>query len=94
MMADYANVLRAFARRQMPTSADIPDFRLMVGEAEFLDSIPLLLYTDIAALNTKAVTPALSEISAEQAAPNLQGVSFSNDDFGNDFYLGGSLGGD
>lgn len=92
-MGDYADVLRGFGGAVMAKSPTIPKKDLMVEGAEFLESIPLFLYKDVGQIQTKALVPSLMDTSAEKVAPNLQGVSFSPEDFGNDFSLGNAIDG-
>ena len=40
----YRQVIDRFALNQLIKNPDIPDFHLMVGSAEILDSLPLLVY--------------------------------------------------
>ena len=44
---DYKNMLNRHAFNRLPHVALIPDFRLCIGSAERLDSIPVLLFTDV-----------------------------------------------
>ncbi len=49
----YKNLLNTHALKAMPHTAQIPDFRLCIGDAERLDSIPVLLFTDYSAPTQK-----------------------------------------
>ena len=40
----YRQVIDRFALNQLIKNPNIPDFHLMVGSAEILDSLPLLVY--------------------------------------------------
>lgn len=53
MNMEYKNMLNRHGYNCMPHTAIIPDFRLGIGDAERLDSIPVLLFTDVSAPSQK-----------------------------------------
>ena len=53
MNMEYKNIINAHALNMIPRTALIPDARLCIGDAERLDSIPLLLFTDFSAPQQK-----------------------------------------
>ena len=53
MDMEYKQMFNRHAFNCMPHTALIPDFRLCIGSAERLDSIPVLLFTDVSAPSQK-----------------------------------------
>lgn len=62
MNMDYKSMLNFHALKCMPRTAIIPDYRLCIGEAERLDSIPVLIFKD---LNAPAQKPVLVDVKTE-----------------------------
>jgi len=58
----YKHTMNAFALKCMPNSVLIPDFRLCIGDAERLDSIPVLLFTDVSGPSQK---PKFEDVSTQ-----------------------------
>ena len=59
---EYKNMLNRHGFNAMPHTALIPDFRLCIGAAERLDSIPVLLFTDVSAPSQK---PTFEDVSTQ-----------------------------
>ena len=53
MNMEYKQMFNRHAFNCMPHTALIPDFRLCIGSAERLDSVPVLLFTDVSAPSQK-----------------------------------------
>lgn len=53
MNMEYKQLFNMHALKCIPHTALIPDFRLCIGSAERLDSIPVLLFTDVSAPSQK-----------------------------------------
>ena len=53
MNMNYKNFLNGIALNCLPHTAIIPDFRLCIGSAERLDSIPVLLFKDVSGPSQK-----------------------------------------
>lgn len=53
MNMEYKEMFNKHAFNCIPRTALIPDFRLCIGSAERLDSIPVLLFTDVSAPSQK-----------------------------------------
>lgn len=49
MNMEYKNMLNVHAFNCLSRIASIPDFRLCIGSAEKLDSVPLLIFTELSA---------------------------------------------
>lgn len=54
MNMEYKQMLNNHAFNCMTRTASIPDYRLCIGSAERLDSIPVLLFTEVSAPSQKA----------------------------------------
>lgn len=73
-------------RRKNP---EIPDFHLMVGTAENLASVPLLLYNDFNTYIPKPLQENIEMMKNEDVRQKLNGESYTIDDFvNNTFFLG------
>jgi hypothetical protein len=68
-MKTYRNVIDRFALNTLQKLPDIPDFHLMVGSAESLNSLPLLVYE-----NAK-VPVEVVEVMGEAKENSLQDIS-------------------
>lgn len=85
----YKPIVNAFAFDQLNRPIHIPDMRLMVGCAECLEPLPLLIYKDVGPTVQSAVMKPYNELTLDEAAEKLQGTSLTTDDFpGNTLYLG------
>ena len=90
----YKNVLNAIALSQMPLVPDIPDFHLMVGSAEELAPLPLLIYQQYHNYNIKPLMEPTNNLSKEKVDLPLEGTEYTVDDFvTNTFYLGNPIDG-
>lgn len=58
----YKNMFNVHAFNSLPHTALIPDFRLCIGSAERLDSIPVLLFTDVTSPQQK---PKFEDVSKQ-----------------------------
>ncbi|MBZ4496129.1 hypothetical protein K9763_19515 [Clostridioides difficile] len=88
---DYRAIINNFAYNSLNNTPDIPDLHLMVGCAERLDSIPVLLFTDYfsPAVQNKAVVNAIDYTPWEKVNPDLQGEKITMEMFPTEsFYLG------
>ena len=45
-MGNYRPILDGFARQSLIKAPNIPDFHLMIGTAECLESLPVLIYAN------------------------------------------------
>lgn len=82
----YRNIVNAIAYNQLTTVPNIPDFKLMVGGAEKLSPLPLLIYKDLSIPQAKALIPPPKR---EEVDLPLQGTTYTVDDFvNNTFWLG------
>lgn len=89
----YKPIANAFALKQLTKRVEIPDMTLMVGSAECLEPLPLLIYKDLGVKQAPAVMKPYNELTHEQAAETLQGGGLTVDDFpGNTMYLGDAIG--
>lgn len=86
-MGNYGEMLRAIVGKTVEREPSIPKKSLAVGEDEYHDSIPLLLYRDIAKTPTKYVADA-QESNAEKSIPNLSGLTIADAITAPEFYFG------
>jgi hypothetical protein len=94
-MEGYQKFLSAIAYyKVLEKPPNIPDFKLMVGSAETLQSLPLAIYKDYLPKQGQALVRPLQELPAEQVDPKLSGILYTPNDFiYNDFFLGEPTGG-
>lgn len=84
----YKQMFNAHAVRQLPHTALIPDFRLCIGEAERLESIPVLLFTDFSAPQQKPKFEDVNTQPIEKFGFVGDGDYVSYDDFESDNFFG------
>ena len=73
---------------------EIPDMRLMVGTAENLASVPLILYNDFNTYIPKVLQQPIDQMKNEDVTKQIDGTQFTVDDFvNNTFFLGDAVGG-
>lgn len=73
---------------------DIPDYHLMVGTAENLSSVPLILYNDFNTPIPEPLQRPLEQLKNEDVRAKLSNEGFTVDDFvNNTFYLGNAVDG-
>ena len=73
---------------------EIPDMHLMVGTAENLASVPLILYQDFNTYIPKPLQKPIEDMKNEEVATKLNGVTYTTNDFvNNDYWLGNAVGG-
>lgn len=90
----YRDNINNIAYNQLTTVPHIPDAKLMVGYAELLHSIPVLLFTDYYApyIQSNPSRIPLDYIAIENANPDLQGEKYNLDMFDTEsFYLGSTF---
>lgn len=89
----YRAYADAFALQQLLKTPAIPDMKLMVGSAECLEPLPLLIYRDVGLHKASAVMVNHDKLSIEEAAEKIASTSLTIDDFpGNTLYLGEPVG--
>lgn len=89
----YKTYANAFALKQLIKKVDIPDMKLMIGSAECLEPLPLLIYKDLGVKQASAVMKPYNQLTYEEAAETLQGGGLTVNDFpGNTLYLGDAIG--
>ena len=72
----------------------IPDYHLMIGTAENLASVPLLLYNDFNTYIPKPLQKPIEQMKLEDVTMKLDGVQYTTDDFvNNTFFIGNAVGG-
>ena len=86
----YRPVADAQALKILLRNPDIPDPRLMVGYAEALTPLPVLIYQDVVPPESKAIMAIYDSIPIEQAAEKLEGTSLTVDDFAGEMMFFGN----
>ena len=90
----YRGILDNIGYHTRVKRPEIPDYHLMVGTAENLASVPLILYNDFYANIPEPLQKPLEQMKAEDVAQKLDGTTFTVNDFvNNDFFLGDAVGG-
>jgi hypothetical protein len=91
-MKGYRNLINNHAFNQLPLTADIPDYRLSIGYAENLESVPILLFTDYYAPIQRAILPTYQQQGYENFIDDFSGDKITMEDFPtNEFWLGSSV---
>lgn len=90
----YRGIINNIGNNQMKKVPEIPDFKLMVGTAEHLASMPVLVYSDYVNLIPEPLRKPLESMSHEEATEKLTNGTVSPNDFvGDVFWLGDAIGG-
>lgn len=90
----YKSILNYIGLSQLLKPPDIPDYHLMVGSAECLESLPLAIYKDYLPAQAMALVEPLQNMSAEDVDPDLVGKTYTPNDFiYDDWFLGNPTGG-
>lgn len=85
----YRPYVNAHGLQQLLKNPDIPDMRLMIGSAEDLEPLPLLLYANLSPVQAPAVMQTYDNLSIEDVQEKIGATSLTVDDFpGNTLYLG------
>lgn len=77
----YRQILNMFGRKSLLKPVHVPDFDLMVGDAENLSSQPIILYEQAMPKQTYNALPNLSEMTYEEVQQDLASGKLSIDDF-------------
>ncbi len=91
---EYQTFLNLIGLSVLAKPPCVPDYKLMVGSAETLNSLPLAIYKDYLPPQAKALIEPIQNMSAEDLDPSLVGKTYTPNDFiQDDFFLGEPLGG-
>lgn len=90
---DYRKIINQFGLQQLTRNISIPDFHLMVGSAEYLASMPVLVYNDYLEAIPEPLQKPITDLNYEQAQAGMTNGELTVDDFvSNTFYIGSPLG--
>lgn len=90
----YRGILDNIGYNARVKKPEIPDMRLMIGTAENLASVPLILYNDFNMYIPTPLQKPIEQMKVEEVATKLDGTTFTVNDFvNNDFFLGNAVGG-
>ena len=87
MNMQYKQMFNAHALKSIPKTAIIPDYRLCIGEAERLESIPVLLFTDYSVPAQKPKFEDVKTQPIEKFGFVGDGEAVTYDDFENDNFF-------
>lgn len=94
-MSEYRQVLDSFALHTLMKNPDIPDYHLMVGSAEMMDSLPVMIYQDFVPAQYAPLVREMKDLSTEQIQEGFDSGQLTIDDFiDTTFFLGDALGGE
>lgn len=83
---DYRVVINRFASNCIQKKVDIPDYHLMVGSAECLHPLPLVVFPDYMPKNMAKPIIDNSKLSYEEIQQNLSSGKLSINDFYENIY--------
>lgn len=87
----YRGMMNRFALNTLIKNPETPDFHLMVGAAEDLAPMPLMIYKDVTGVEVKPLIP---DAKREDVDLSLQGTTYAQSDFPNNiFWLGAAIDG-
>lgn len=82
----YRQFLNKQGAKALLKSPDIPDFHLMVGEAEDLSSKPIMIYENVMPKQVAKYLPRMEDMSYEEVQQNLASGKLTIDDFFSNVY--------
>ena len=87
---NYRTFLNLMALKARAKESHMPDFHLMVGNAEDMSSQPVMVYRDLKTQNYKTLSDPLSKIyDTENIGSDGVGTIYEPDDFvRNTYYIG------
>ena len=77
----YRQILNGFAMKSLSKMPNIPDYRLMVGSAEDLASLPTLVQANYIPSNLLAMQADVSKLSNEEIANGIENGTLEVNDF-------------
>lgn len=90
----YRRFLNCIAKKELVKKPEIPDFKLMVGEAENLTPLPLVIYKKGIPKEVAPIVGNVAQLSSEEIAKKLSENTLEvNDMCGNVATIGSALGG-
>lgn len=90
----YKGILDRIGLGVRSKRVEIPDYKLMIGSAEQLSSVPLLLYNDLSAGIPKPLLQNIENMKHEDVQEKLANGSVTIDDFvNNTWWLGNAVDG-
>ena len=87
MDMSYKNMLNIHALKQLTPSISIPDRTLCIGEAERLDSIPVLIFTELSSPTQKARLEDMTKMPIEKFGLTGDGNYIDAEDFEQDNFF-------
>lgn len=91
-MSNYRTMLNMQGLRALARPCDIPDYHLMIGNAENLESQPVMVFEDFMPKQVAQTLPDVTDMSYEEIQQNLATGKLTIDDFfANVYPLGDAL---
>ena len=90
---EYNGILNNIALGLLAKPPNIPDFHLMVGTAEHLASLPLLVYQDYLNFVPQPLKPEFEQQKYEDVNTQAESGLSQNDFIYNTYFIGDALGG-
>ena len=88
----YRQMLNRQGLKALSKTPDIPDYHLMVGDAEDLASKPIMIFENVMPKQVAKYLPNMQDMSYEEVQQNLASGKLTIDDFFSNVYpLGESL---
>lgn len=88
----YRQMLNRQGLKALLKTPDIPDYHLMVGDAEDLASKPVMVFENVMPKQVAKYLPQMGDMSYEEVQQNLASGKLTIDDFFNNTYpLGEAL---
>lgn len=85
-MGNYRNIIDRQALNVVRKNPDIPDYHLMVGQAEQLAPLPILVYQDYMTAEVAKMLPKTADMTAEEVQRKLKTGELTIDDFFQNVY--------
>lgn len=82
----YRNIINAQGLKALRKPVNVPDYHLMVGNAECLSPLPILVYQDYMTAEVANILPKTSNMSSEDIQADLKSGKLSIEDFFQNVY--------
>lgn len=93
-MSEYRQMLNAFALNTITKAPNIPDYHLMVGSAEYLEGLPLMVAKDYVPKQLAKTEAKISNLTDDEIAKAIENNILEPNDFPSNLAsIGNGLGG-
>lgn len=87
----YGNYLKMIALKELTKSADIPNVELCIGDAEQLQSIPVLIFKNVTPHEKEAIREHYTEVPYEKVGLHFELDPLTMEDFDHGVFYGEAL---